>query len=157
MALARTLPGETKKTLCRISFLVTSRISLVTLTSLPTVGGTRRKSRILKERREPCSDGSGGWGVRWSPVRSGLAFPITPSCWGLCSAELMVPRAALLQKVWEKGRTRDPHSIRSPGLTLPDPSCVLGQSSYVHVCMSRLGPCPCAGSDSVVQAEILNF
>lgn len=41
------LPGEMKKTLCRTSFLVTSRISLVMLISLPTVGGTRRKSRIL--------------------------------------------------------------------------------------------------------------
>lgn len=49
MALACTLPGDTKKTLCKISFLVTSRISLVTFTSLPTVGGTRRKSRILKK------------------------------------------------------------------------------------------------------------
>lgn len=50
IALSSTLPGETKKTLCRISFLVTSRISLVTLISLPAVGGTRRKSRILKQR-----------------------------------------------------------------------------------------------------------
>lgn len=53
MALADTPPGDTKKTLCRISFLVTSKISLVTFTSLPTVGGTRRKSRILEEK-EPC-------------------------------------------------------------------------------------------------------
>lgn len=60
IALSSTLPGETKKTLCRISFLVTSRISLVTLISLPAVGGTRRKSRILKER-EPRLDPSGGW------------------------------------------------------------------------------------------------
>ena len=42
-------PGETKNTLCRISFLVTSRISWLMLSSLPTVGGTRRKSRTLKE------------------------------------------------------------------------------------------------------------
>lgn len=55
MALADTPPGDTKKTLCRISFLVTSRISLVTFTSLPTVGGTRRKSRILEEK-DSCSD-----------------------------------------------------------------------------------------------------
>lgn len=49
------LAGETKKTLCRISFLVTSRISLVTLTSLPTVGGTRRKSRILSRWKAAIS------------------------------------------------------------------------------------------------------
>lgn len=65
--LADTVPGETKKTLCRISFLVTSRISLVTFTSLPTVGGTRRKSRILKEK-EPCSDLRDSQGLGKSPV-----------------------------------------------------------------------------------------
>lgn len=67
MPLVDTAPGETKKTLCRISFLVTSRISLVTFTSLPTVGGTRRKSRILKEK-EPCSDLRDSQGLGKSPV-----------------------------------------------------------------------------------------
>lgn len=67
MPLADTAPGETKKTLCRISFLVTSRISLVTFTSLPTVGGTRRKSRILEEK-EPCSDLRARQGLGKSPV-----------------------------------------------------------------------------------------
>lgn len=64
---ADTAPGETKKTLCRISFLVTSRISLVTFTSLPTVGGTRRKSRILEEK-EACSDLRASQGLGKSPV-----------------------------------------------------------------------------------------
>ena len=38
-----------KKVLHSFLSLVTSRISLVMLTSLPATGGTRRKSRILAE------------------------------------------------------------------------------------------------------------
>lgn len=130
----------------------------MTLTSLPTVGGTRRKSRILKERGgSPVQIGAMVGESDGRPLEVDWHSRPHPAAGGLCSAELTVPRATLLQKVWEKGGKRDPHSIKSPGLTLPDPSCVLGQSSYVHVCMSRLGSCPCAGSDSVVQAEILNF
>lgn len=50
--LAELLPGEMKKV--RHSFLsrVTSRISLVMLTSRPATGGTLRKSRILRRERE---------------------------------------------------------------------------------------------------------
>lgn len=43
------LPGEMKKVLQSFLSLVTSRISLVMLTSLPATGGTLRKSRILRE------------------------------------------------------------------------------------------------------------
>lgn len=67
LALAGTLPGETKKTLCRISFLVTSKISLVTLTSLPTVGGTRRKSRILEEGKALITSGGSAGGRMVAP------------------------------------------------------------------------------------------
>lgn len=68
------LPGETKKTLCRTSFLVTSRISLVMLISLPTVGGTRRKSRILPEESSTVTTqwDLTAWGGRCCPC---------PSCW----------------------------------------------------------------------------
>lgn len=131
-ALASTLPGETKKTLCRISFLVTSRISLVTLTSLPIVGGTRRKSRILKER-EPRSDGRDGQRVRRSPVGSGPVFLTTSSGGGVPSAELTVP-GANLRGGRRKGCERGPHSIKPPGQNVHHPRCVLGQSfSYFNV------------------------
>lgn len=44
------VPGEMKKVLQSFLSRVTSRISFVMLTSLPATGGTRRKSRTLKEK-----------------------------------------------------------------------------------------------------------
>lgn len=43
------VPGEMKKVLHSFLSRVTSRISRVMLTILPATGGTRRKSRILRE------------------------------------------------------------------------------------------------------------
>lgn len=52
------VPGEMKKVLQSFLSRVTSRISLVMLTSLPATGGTRRKSRTLQD--------TGGWSIfRW--------------------------------------------------------------------------------------------
>lgn len=44
------VPGEMKKVLQSFLSRVTSRISLVMLTSLPATGGTRRKSRTLRDK-----------------------------------------------------------------------------------------------------------
>lgn len=55
------IPGEMKKVLQSFLSRVTSRISLVMLTSLPATGGTRRKSRTLQDT---------------GTLEQGLAFPV---------------------------------------------------------------------------------
>lgn len=55
------IPGEMKKVLQSFLSRVTSRISLVMLTSLPATGGTRRKSRTLQDT---------------GALEQGLAFPV---------------------------------------------------------------------------------
>lgn len=57
------VPGEMKKVLQSFLSRVTSRISLVMLTSLPATGGTRRKSRTLQDtgRRRGDSFVRGCW------------------------------------------------------------------------------------------------
>lgn len=141
MALACTLPGDTKKTLCRISFLVTSRISLVTFTSLPTVGGTRRKSRILKER-EPCQD-EDGQEVGRSPVsgsahrRNWLVFLLYPA---EATEGISVGRAGHVQgKPQSEGVEKVSLFHQTSCVDLPTIQAVFLVNTYLNMLKSHLG------------------